>query len=135
MDKPTTLIALPVPTEQDVALIVRCDSGVRFRRLLEIALVRKVCTELIGKGYKLSVDDGEDTPVKRSTDVEAIVDAAFAVDECRFYVHRDDAHIAMGWIFFVFGNSGWDSINDYTTNLEEALKGVNEYADALEQWV
>jgi hypothetical protein len=32
---------------------------------------------------------------------------------------------------FVYGNDGYDVINDYTVDLEDVLKSVNEYADRM----
>ena len=36
-----------------------------------------------------------------------------------------------GWVRLVFGNSGWDLISDYSVNLEEFLKPVDEIAKLL----
>jgi hypothetical protein len=36
-----------------------------------------------------------------------------------------------GWVRFIFGNSGWDAISDYTTNFEDVLKPVLELSDKL----
>lgn len=129
----TTLIPLPTPSEADLKLIERCDSSVRFRRLIELALVRRLVGDLLAAGYTITVDDGDDRPVKKSTDVEAIVDAVFAVDECYLYVH-DSKPKAFAWVRLILGNTGWDSINDHTVNLEEVLKGTNHYADQLCEW-
>jgi len=35
-------------------------------------------------------------------------------------------------VYFVLGNSGWDVISDYTTNLEALLAGANALAESLE---
>jgi hypothetical protein len=35
------------------------------------------------------------------------------------------------WIRLVFGNDGWDVINDYTINLEEDLKSTFQLADDI----
>lgn len=126
---------LPQPSAADLKLIERCDPSVRVRRLLEIAMVRKTIEVLLAAGYAITVNDGDgEDVVKRSTDTEAIVDATFAVDECTFYVHDRPKGEPFAWIFFVHGNSGWDVINDYTTNLETVLKPVDELSDELEEW-
>lgn len=129
----TTLIPLPTPNELDLKLIERCDSSVRFRRLIELALVRRLVGDLLTAGYLISVYDGEEMQVERDSDVEAIIDAVFSVDECHLHVH-DNKPKPIGWVFIVLGNSGWDSINDHTTNLEDVLKGTDEYADQLCEW-
>lgn len=54
----------------------------------------------------------------------------WAVDDCHLFV-RDGNGNRKGWVRFVYGNDGWDVMNDYTTNLEDVLKEVNAYADSL----
>jgi hypothetical protein len=34
-----------------------------------------------------------------------------------------------GWVRFIYGNGGWDVINDYTTNLEPWMTNVDAIAD------
>lgn len=133
----TTLISLPTPTEWDLQHLQTCDASVRKRRLMELAVVRKLATDLIAAGLTITVDDGDDEPVKRSADVPAIMEATFAVDECTLYIHNAADTTRMkpfAWIRIIYGNDGYDAISDYTTNLEEHLKGVNDYAEALAEW-
>jgi hypothetical protein len=129
-----TLITLPTPTDRDLVIIERCDRKVRVRCLLEIAVVRHACAAVLATGRTIAVDDGGDElALPFGTDIDAIVDAAFAVDDCILLVN----HTASGensWIRLVFGNGGWDVINDHTTNLEEVLELTNNYADALSEW-
>lgn len=128
------MIPLPTPSEFDLKLIEKCDPSVRKRRLIEIAVVRHACAELVKNGYAITVDDGGDQPVKFSTDIDSIVDAAFSVDDCVFHVSEGRLRRYFGWIRLVFGNDGWDVINDHTTNLEEVLKATTEYAEQLSEW-
>jgi hypothetical protein len=131
-----TLIALPIPTAVDLALIEECDSSVRVRRLIELAVVRHACRRIVLlMGYSISVDDGGDEPVTQIKDIDAIVTAAFAVDGCRLYVHEPATNKSpYGWIYLVFGNDGWDVISDHSVNLEELLKPTMEYAEQLSAW-
>jgi len=44
----------------------------------------------------------------------------------------DNGGAPSGWVYFVYGNDGWDVVSDYTTNLEAVLKGSGELAERLE---
>lgn len=130
-----TRITLPTPTPMDLTLIEQCDPSVRYRRRVELALVRKLCGVIIDAGNVISVNDGGDYPVKYSINVDEIIDACFAVDECWLIV-RDGSpeRNKLGSIYLVFGNDGWDAINDYHVSLEGLLKPVNDYAEQLSEW-
>lgn len=131
------LIPLPIPHDWDLTHLERCDSSVRLRRLVEIAIVRMLVTHLIAAGFMITVSYGEDPdedPVKQGTDVAEIVDAAFAVDDCCIFVHKPNKKRPFAWINLIYGNDGWDVISDYTTNIEDHLKNVNDYADGLSAW-
>jgi hypothetical protein len=125
---------LPTPTAWDLQHLASCHGSVRLRRLVELAIVRKVATDLIAAGYLITVDDGEDEPVQKSADVDAIMDAAFAVDEAYLYVYSPAGQAKCGFVRLIFGNTGWDVISDYGTDLEEVLKPTNDYADLMCQW-
>ena len=127
------LTALPTPSPADLALIEQCDKSVRVRRQIELAVVRHMLGQLLAAGHPITVNDGEDFPVKRSTDIEAIIQAAFAVDECWLSVHKGKKEL-LGVIYLVFGNDGWDVIADYHVSLEELLKPTNDFAEALSAW-
>lgn len=125
---------LPTPTDWDLKQLERYDAGVRVRALVEMAIVRKLVTDLIAAGYTVTVDDGDDEPVKDSADVEAIMDAAFAVDECLLLVYKTASLKAFASVTLIFGNSGWDVISDHTTNLRAVMKPTDELVDAMSAW-
>ena len=57
----------------------------------------------------------------------------FNLDDAVLEIYtRASGYDCEGWVRFVFGNSGYDVINDYSTNLEKFLKPVFEIADKLE---
>lgn len=128
------LIAPPTPTEWDLQHLKACDPSVRFRRLVELAIVRKLVTDVIAAGHSITVYDGEDRPVKRSKDVDLIMDHAFSVDECWLNIRALRDSGVLGTVLLVYGNSGWDVISDYHISLENLLKPVNEYAEQLSDW-
>lgn len=115
----------------DEKIIARHDKGVRTRARLEIQIVRETLRALMGAGYGLTVNNGEDvTPQPFKTEDEA-VEMLFAVDEANLCTMS--AAGRGSFVFFVFGNDGHDVICDYGVSLEETLKPVNELADRLSE--
>lgn len=94
--------------------------AVARRRAVEIEIIKATVEALLAAGFQLSVFDGEDTsPI--STDPKVIHDALYNTDEDYLHVFQktDEHHLGnFGWVRFVYGNDGWDVINDYTVNLE-----------------
>ncbi len=113
--------------------VEHCPTCARIRT--ELKIMRRCVSDFIKAGYLVSLDSGEEFEIKDSAKVEAVMAVAFQTDEDRLYVRKaDHKHPGKweGWVYFVYGNSGWDVINDYTTNLEPIMKGVNAYAETLE---
>ncbi len=90
------------------------------------ALEREVAVALIEAGlkagYEIAVDDGEEE-FPRTTDQNLILSQMFSVDEENLYFYRDG--LRYGWVFFVYGNDGWDAINDYSSKMDHIMDGVN----------
>src|SRR5512137_1577539 len=72
-------------------------------------------TIIIAQGYSVSVNDGGDWPVKRSTDIAEICEAASAVSEALLRLRGGDGATA-GVIDLVFGNAPDELISDHTDN-------------------
>jgi hypothetical protein len=108
-------------------LIKNHDVSVRPRALMEAVMCRKLIELANAAGYTIEIDEyeGEKTP-----DDDSILKACFNLDEIHMIFHKDGQRI--GWVFLVMGNSGYDLISDYTTNLEEFLKPAMELGDKLE---
>lgn len=70
--------------------------------------------------------------MRLSADANAILAAMFSTGEDRLFVHLP-THTGetewCGWVYFVYGNDGWDVVNDYTTNLESILQPVTGVED------
>lgn len=99
-----------------------------------IAAEREIVTmtvdALLKIGMKLNTDYGDGPMLKEPTaDRTTILGALFLGDEDRLYVHHP---MAEGWIYFVYGNSGYDVISDYTINLENELKDVFAFCKEME---
>lgn len=97
-------------------------------------IIKRVIADGLAAGYQLTVFDGEEQTLKRSTDAEAIFKAMQTTDDdCLFFFWPDNKTTrSNGWVRFIYGNDGPDVINDYTTNLSDVLKGANDLAERME---
>jgi hypothetical protein len=107
-------------------------ANVTLRQSIERRIVGRIVADALAMGYLVSVNDGEETTLKRSTDRKAIIAAMFTTDEDRLLFHHPDQKEAFGWIYLVYGNDGWDVVNDYTTNLSVLMTGAERLAETLE---
>jgi hypothetical protein len=105
--------------------------SVKRRVAVEQKIARYAVKHLIEAGFALSVFDGEEVTVKRSTDVVAICNAMATTDEDYLWVHRAGEKQRCGWLFFVYGNDGYDVISDYTTNLDPQMESINKYSESF----
>lgn len=112
------------------------DRQVAARQRLERAIVRRVVKDALAAGYVLDVDDGgEELAVWGATTRKAAIDALMNTDEDRLILRRLNAAGALtekGWVRFVYGNDGWDVINDYSVNIELVLAGAEAMAERME---
>lgn len=104
------------------------------RQAIEREIAGKVVDLLLAQGFGLEIDNGE--PEGDECELhftrESALEAMFATDEERVYCHVEDKERPVAWVYFVYGNSGWDVISDHTVNLEDVLKPAFELADKLE---
>lgn len=114
------------------------------RQEVEKKVVGKLVDDILKAGHRIAVSlergyDVEDMLIG-STDKEKIMKAAFEGDECHLFIQyatgpllRNEKVTSKGWVFLVFGNSGFDVISDYTVNVEKLVKGANELGYKLEE--
>src|SRR5262245_36999884 len=89
-----------------------------LRRIaVERRSVRRVAKGLIAAGYAISVNDGEEIVVKKSTKITEIVKATMSTDEDYFLVSKPGCKNS--FVRFVYGNGGWDVICDYGMSLDD----------------
>lgn len=103
---------------------------VRLERMIEKLIAKELVTRALAAGYKVSVNDGEETTLRKSTDLAKIMAAMFTTDEDTLHI---DTPGYKGWIELIYGNDGTDVIHDYSTNLEELVAPVMELADKIDQ--
>jgi hypothetical protein len=104
-------------------------AAVKRRVAIEQKIARFTVRALLDAGFFITVYDGEEMTVTRSRDVATICDAMNTTDEDFLFVYRDGERDRFGWVRFVYGNDGWEVINDYTTNLDSQMDAVNQYAE------
>jgi hypothetical protein len=102
-------------------------------RTIEKRIAREVIKGLLSAGFTVSVNDGEETTVKQSTDADTIFTAMMTTDEDYLLAHRPGETKKSAWVRFIYGNSGWDVINDYSTSLETVLTNTNLLADKIDE--
>lgn len=105
----------------------------KLRQMIERRILRRTIATLLAAGYKISVNDGEETTLRWSTDRKAIYEATRTTDEDWLLVHEGDERRHCGFVRFIYGNDGWDVINDYSTHLELTLEPVMRVVDKLEE--
>lgn len=98
---------------------------------IERRICNRVIQDLLGQGYSLGVNDGEETVVTHCTDQTKIAEAMFSTDEDYLLVYQPGKDRHFGWVRLIYGN-GCDVVSDYTINLEPHLEAANKYADSLE---
>ena len=93
---------------------------VKMRRAMELRILLSSVRELLGQGFELAINNGGDQDeCEPTTKLATLKDALYNADEDYVLVHKDGKCI--GWLRFIYGNSGWDVLSDYTTNLEALL--------------
>ena len=107
-----------------------CDTSVQQRIVVERAIIRRACTDLIAAGLTISVHDGKAMPLKQSSDLAAIMGAIQSSDEDQLLIGDADGK-RLGMISLIYGNDGHDVIADNSVSLEGYLTGANTLADAL----
>ena len=117
--------------------------SVKMRQMVEKEIYTKVIDVLLEAGFGLSVDNGDNSrgsatdyeyEIHNSRNRKAILDAMYLTDEDRLFVHHDDSNDPFAWVYFVYGNDGWDVINDYTVNLEKYIGDGTEVDKVIKKY-
>jgi hypothetical protein len=100
-----------------------------IRMGIEQQIIRRAVIDILGEGYNISLYDGGEFTVKRSIDLDLILNATQTTDGDMLKVYDGDELI--GTVTLIYGNDGHDVIADYSLSLEEVLKGASLLADEL----
>ena len=97
--------------------------SIKMRQLVEREIAHQVIVDLLKAGYLLGVYDGEEVTIHHSKDAKKIEAALFTTDGIFVYTKGDDKKDSRPqyWVRLVYGNDGWDVINDYTVHLEPVI--------------
>jgi len=105
-------------------------------REMETDIIKAFVNAALARNYVLSVYDGGEWVVRKSDDLDTIMAALFSTDGDRINVWtRGDVKI--GWVEFIYGNSGWDVIHNNSVGAEleallaDATKLADQYADGI----
>lgn len=109
-------------------------SMAKIRQQVEKHIVERVVMDALAAGYEISVHDGEETVVRRSTNPDQIIKAMFSTDEDYLYLYKPKQRGVEGWVHFVYGNSGHDVISDHLSSpeMDKLLAGANALADSYQ---
>lgn len=90
-------------------------------REIERQIIDLIIKDALDAGLTISVSDGEEWPLKKSTDYEAITAEVHATCETQFAFRTAETGAKFGWVYLVHGND-CDVISDYSDNPQtEAL--------------
>jgi len=105
--------------------------SVKMRQCVERIIARRVILDLKAAGFLLNINNGgDDYELPRPTNnIKELLAAMFATDDERLYVFRPGQEKPFAWVWFVYGNDGWDVVSDYTTNIDAYMKGASELAN------
>lgn len=101
---------------------------------MEMAIANKIVADALTRNYTVSVYDGEEWALKRSSDHQEIIKSLNSTghDQLKF---RNSYGEYIGVVALIWGNCGWDLISDYTVSdaMELVLLGANNLADELSE--
>lgn len=103
--------------------------SVQMRQRVEKIIARRVVLDAINAGYALNINNGGDTNEmpQNSTKAKDVLAEMFATDDEHLLFYKNGK--CVGWVYFVYGNDGYDVVSDYTTNLDEVMNGANELSN------
>jgi len=114
------------------------EPSVKRRQLVEQRIASRAVSALLDAGFTLAVAQGDERPEPATRSKAKIMRELGECDDDRLMVYKPDnlppqnatgnEHPADGWVWFVYGNDGWDVISDYTTSIEQHLAAVMKYA-------
>ena len=105
-------------------------TSVKVRKMVERRIASCFIKEALKAGYTINLNNGGDTDeIVDSTSLRAILRAMFATDDEKLHLFKAGKYV--GWVYFVYGNDGYDVISDYTCNLEVLMGPVDQLSDKL----
>lgn len=109
----------------------------KFDMYMRKHIVRALCKCIIAAGYLIEYDnDCSDTDCKMPLhyDYKTIVKRIFDEENsCELYLYDNLSGGLRGWINLRLHNEGWNVISDYSVNIENLIKPVNDLQRQIEK--
>lgn len=105
----------------------------RAENLIERLIANRIIRDVLAAGHHITVNDGEEDALIASRDEAAIMAAMFTTDEDQLFFDFDpkDRVSHAGWVWLMYGNSGYDVVHDALCD-PELTAGADALADAIE---
>lgn len=102
-------------------------------RKIEQRVIDQLLDEMLAAGFAISVDYGDDDEyeVSQSTDKAEILKALWACDEEILHYRGKDP--LSGWIRLIYGEDGYDVMQDYTVNLDAFIPKTLKLIDDISE--
>lgn len=100
---------------------------------IEIDITRALIAAFLGAGYVLGVNDGEETVLRNSTEVEEIIEAMQSTDHDYLLVSQvthqggGPSYRHLGWVLLIWGN-GHDLISEHNDAFTDLIQPVQDMA-------
>ena len=94
---------------------------------IELEIRDRLIKAALNDGYSISVNDGEETTVVKSTDTDEIAAATRSTDE-DYLIFFNSHGIKAGWVWLIWGN-GRDLISDASDN-----RATSALIDPIIEW-
>lgn len=108
--------------------------NIKTRQQIERRIAKQIVKSALAQGYSISLDNGgEQYEIEQASKASDIHKEMFATDEETLAFFKDGK--CRGVVFLVYGNDGYDVINDHTANevTDNIMKEANALAEKLEQ--
>ena len=93
--------------------------NVETRKSIERSIVKLTIQTLLDAGCRLTINLHNDTENNKRDEIkdftEHTLDDVMASDSEYLFVNDDN------WVYFIFGNDGWDVIADYSLGIEKIM--------------
>lgn len=105
----------------------------------EEQVMRQCIADLLDAGYELTVaNGGSNFEIPWTRDTQLVFNTMRQTDEDHLYARHVDTKThptKWWWVRFIYGNDGYDVINDYSSSLEHVLKNTNALVEKLnKEW-
>jgi hypothetical protein len=123
-----------IMSNKDMEILNNHSDECRPRAIMELAIVDCLIDAAKIAGFTLKIrdfDHYEDSENAYYDHKEDLKDLLFDLDEATVYVFSKESDKLIGWVYLVFGNSGYDLVSNYTVSIVEFLAPVLELSKKL----